>query len=182
MLISKRTKASIACWIISVIVALAVIIPLRFFSSFGLSNSCLVVGLVYLGVIFFIYINRWGMFDTFRFQFINFCYSFRKGSPHKYKDAGVVFTGYGNWYYCHSQEVAEDMMNYYWGKTKSGDEYIAGINATYAADNTTVSEIDCLMAWGGSDGYYSLTTFGFKNFGTANNNDYNAAITAAFAA
>ncbi len=96
--------------------------------------------------------------------------------------AEVVFTGYGNWYYCQSQEVAEDMMNYYWGETQSGDEYIAGINATYAADNTTVSEIDCLMAWGGSDGYYSLTTFGFKNFGTANNNDYNAAITAAFAA
>ncbi len=96
--------------------------------------------------------------------------------------AGVVFAGYGNWYYCQSQEVAEDMMNYYWGETQSGDEYIAGINATYAADNTTVSEIDCLMAWGGSDGYYSLTTFGFKNFGTANNNDYNAAITAAFAA
>jgi hypothetical protein len=87
MLISKRTKASIACWIISVVVALAVIIPLRLFSSFGLSNSCLVVGLVYLGLIFFIYVNRWGMFDTFRFQFINFCYSFRKGAPHKYKDA-----------------------------------------------------------------------------------------------
>jgi flagellar basal body-associated protein FliL len=87
MLLTPRKKKTLICWVIAIVVPLAVILPLVFCSSFGVSNSCLIPGLVFLAYIGMAFIIRGGAFDVFNFQFINFWYSFAPRSPRKYQDA-----------------------------------------------------------------------------------------------
>jgi hypothetical protein len=87
MLLTPRQKKTIIAWILAVCLPLPVILPLYFCSDFGLSNACLVPGVVYLGLLGMAVVIRGGVFDVFNYQFMNFIYSWRKGSPHRYEDA-----------------------------------------------------------------------------------------------
>ncbi|MFA6861434.1 MAG: DUF3899 domain-containing protein [Bacilli bacterium] len=86
MLLLKRTKQNIICWAIAIVVPIVVILPLYFCSNFGLSNSCLIPGVCFVGYVLLSFVTRSGTFDVFRYQFINLMYSFKPHSPHKYKD------------------------------------------------------------------------------------------------
>ncbi len=86
MFIDSETKKKIICWAIAIAIPLIVIIPLRFFSNFGLSNSCLIPGVLYLGFVSLYYVVRWGTFDLFRFQLSNWASTLKYHGKKKYRD------------------------------------------------------------------------------------------------
>ena len=87
MLLTKRVKILIIISVLATVLPLAFILPMYFCTKFGLSNCFIVVACIYLGFTGLYLVTRAGTFDVFRYQFINWTYSFRKGSKLRYKDA-----------------------------------------------------------------------------------------------
>lgn len=86
MLLLPETKKTIICWIVSCALPLIIIPPIYLCTDFYLSNCCVIIGVIYLGVLGLWFVARQGFFDLFAYQFSNWFSSFRKGSPKKYKD------------------------------------------------------------------------------------------------
>ncbi len=86
MLLLPETKKTIACWIIALALPLIVIPPVYLCTDFYLSNCCVIIGVIYLGVLGLLFVARQGFFDLFGYQCANWISSFRKGAPKKYKD------------------------------------------------------------------------------------------------
>lgn len=86
MLLLPKYKKRIIVWVIAILIPVAVICPVYFCTGFGLSDSFLIPGLVYLAGCCLLFVARAGMFDTFRYQFANFLSTWKRNSPKRYED------------------------------------------------------------------------------------------------
>ena len=84
MLLLPKSKKTILSWAIAVVLPAIVILPVACCTTFGLSNSFLIPGVVYVAGVVLVWVTRCGVFDTFAFQFSNFLYSWLRHSPKKY--------------------------------------------------------------------------------------------------
>ena len=105
MLITKEKIILIICSVCGAILPLAFVLPMYFCTNVILGNLLSIVGVVYLGFSGLYLVTRSGMFDVFRYQFINWMSSFKKGIPLPYKDAYE--------YKMHLEEKREN-NSYYW--------------------------------------------------------------------
>ncbi len=87
MLLLPNTKKQLINWAIAIAVPSIVIPLVACLSDYGLSNTFLIVGVIYLAYVALWAVGRAGTFDTFAYQFVNWTYSWRKGAPKKYEDA-----------------------------------------------------------------------------------------------
>lgn len=87
MLLLNRTKKTIACWILALVPPIIVVPTVYCCTNFGMSNTCLIPGALYIGILVMAFVVREGFFDIFGYQFSNWWNSWRKGAPKKYKDA-----------------------------------------------------------------------------------------------
>lgn len=87
MILSERTKKEILWWVIGTLASLAFVLPMIFATDWPLSDIFLVPAIVFLGYVTLRWIARFGVFDVFAYQFINWTSSWRKNSPKVYKDA-----------------------------------------------------------------------------------------------
>lgn len=87
MPLTPRTIKTIISWIVATIAPIAFIVPMYYFTNFGLSNCFLIPTILYLGYVALLFICRWGTFDLFRYQFINWISFAKKDGQKKYKDA-----------------------------------------------------------------------------------------------
>lgn len=100
MLFNDLVKKFIISTLIAIILAVSFILPMSLCTNFGLSNCFVIVAVFYLGGTGLYLVTRAGTFDVFRYQFINWLSSFRKGSKKRYEDAYT--------YKEHLSEVRED--------------------------------------------------------------------------
>ena len=86
MLLLPKYKKRIIAWAIAIVIPIVVILPVYFCTDFGLSNTLLIPGLVYLAGCALLFIGRSGTFDLFAYQFSNLLSSWRRGVTKKYED------------------------------------------------------------------------------------------------
>ncbi len=86
MLFTDETKKLILSYVIACLIPVAFVIPMYFYTDLGLSNELLIVAMCYLGYTGLYLVTRAGIFDVFRFQFINWISSFRRGGKVLYPD------------------------------------------------------------------------------------------------
>lgn len=72
MLLTYDRKVNLVLWIVLAILPPCFVLPMHFYTQFGLSNSLLVPAALYLGIAGLVFVHRFGTFDTFEFQFKNF--------------------------------------------------------------------------------------------------------------
>ena len=87
MLITKRFITILILSLVAAALPLAFVLPMYFYTEVVLANLLTIVGVVYLAFTGLYLVTRAGTFDVFRYQFINWMSSFKKGSPLPYKDA-----------------------------------------------------------------------------------------------
>lgn len=87
MFLLNKAKKTILCWVLAILPPLIFVPTVHLTTNFGLSNTCLVPGALYLGGLILVFVARQGFFDIFAYQFVNLASSFRKGAPKKYEDA-----------------------------------------------------------------------------------------------
>lgn len=86
MLVTDETKKLIISYLVACLIPVAFVIPMYFFTNLGLSNELAIVAVLYLGCTGMYLVTRAGIFDIFRYQFINWLSSFKKGSKLRYTD------------------------------------------------------------------------------------------------
>lgn len=86
MLLLPKYKKRIIAWAIAIVIPIVVILPVYFCTDFGLSNTLLIPGLVYLAGCALLFIGRSGTFDLFAYQFSNLLSSWRREVTKKYED------------------------------------------------------------------------------------------------
>lgn len=87
MILTPDQIKRIIAWCIALLVPVAVILPVYFFSDFGLSNICALLGVFSLSYVSLSLVARLGTFDIFHYQLGRLFDSFRKGMPKRYEDA-----------------------------------------------------------------------------------------------
>ena len=68
MLLLPKYKKRIIAWAIAIVIPIVVILPVYFCTDFGLSNTLLIPGLVYLAGCALLFIGRSGTFDLFAYH------------------------------------------------------------------------------------------------------------------
>lgn len=86
MLLIPEYKKKIIAWIVAVLIPAVVVPTVYFCTSFGLSNTFLLPGVIYLAGCGLVFVVRCGVFDLFSYQFVNFWYSWARRAPKKYDD------------------------------------------------------------------------------------------------
>lgn len=87
MLFTERTKKVLIHFIVAVSISVTFTLLMYFLTDFGLSNTSIIVAVSYLGYVGLYLVTRAGVFDIFRFQFIQWISSFRPKKRLPYEDA-----------------------------------------------------------------------------------------------
>lgn len=87
MILTPDHIKRLVAWGIALVVPIVVVLPVYYFSSFGLSNICALLGVIFLSYVSLSLVARLGVFDVFRYQLGRLFDSFRKGMPKRYEDA-----------------------------------------------------------------------------------------------
>lgn len=87
MFLKKDLKKNILISIILVSISSAYIVLMYFLTDWNLSNIFVLPAVLCLSYIALRWVARFGTFDVFSYQIVNWVSSWKKGSPKKYEDA-----------------------------------------------------------------------------------------------
>ncbi len=87
MFIKNDLKKNVLTFLIVSSVSLAYILLMYFLTKWSLSDIFILPAVLPLSYIVLRWIARFGVFDVFSYQIINWTTSWKKGSPKKYNDA-----------------------------------------------------------------------------------------------
>lgn len=87
MFIKKDLKKNVLISIIVSSVSLAYILLMYFLTKWSLSDIFILPAVLPLSYLVLRWVTRFGIFDVFSYQIINWTSSWKKGSPKKYNDA-----------------------------------------------------------------------------------------------
>lgn len=88
MYLSDYLKKNIILFVVLGVIIPIFVVPMYYFTSWNLSDIFLIPAALYLGYLGLAFVVRAGIFDTFRYQTINWVHTtFRRGAPKRYDDA-----------------------------------------------------------------------------------------------